>query len=132
MSLDWRTDKPPEERKDYLVTTESGDLDIARYTNASEWWHGETTNWHWQHPPYTRVYAWRDLPEPCEIPELGTWVFKDEYNLDSVVSIECSLCGQGMWHSREGEDVPNYCCNCGAKMGFVEKTSMEAEDGRTG
>ena len=46
----------------------------------------------------------------------GKWIKKDEYNLDAVYEIICNQCGQGMWQPREGNEMPNFCPNCGARM----------------
>ena len=64
MRIGWRTDNPPEEKGDYLVTYKSGDMDIARWTNDSFFWQGKTTIWHWVCAQYCEVVAWMPLPEP--------------------------------------------------------------------
>ena len=47
----------------------------------------------------------------------GEWIIRDDMpKLDNTYSIECSKCGQLMF-GHYNADNPNYCPNCGAKMG---------------
>ena len=64
MRIGWRTDKPPEERDDYLVTYDNGSLDICQWTNVNPFWTHKTTDWHWRPAQYCKVVAWMPLPEP--------------------------------------------------------------------
>lgn len=64
MRIAWRTDNPPEERDQYLVTYDNGCIDICRWTNENRFWSNETTNWHWRSAQYCKVVAWMPLPEP--------------------------------------------------------------------
>ena len=70
MRIKWNTDNPPSPKTDnvtyeeYLVTYESGGLDIATWTNANRFWAGHTTDWHWNCAQYCNVVAWMCLPEP--------------------------------------------------------------------
>ena len=57
---------PKEESNTYWVCTDSGAQCECRWTNVSTFWSYETTDWHWNIfdiPQYTRVVAWRQLPE---------------------------------------------------------------------
>lgn len=54
---------PPEEKEDYMITTDCGSIAIAWWTNSS-FITNTTTDWHWVgHPQYSKVIAWRPLPE---------------------------------------------------------------------
>ena len=61
----WYTNEnPPEEKEDYMITDDYGDIQIAHWTNSSIIGHG-TTEWHWVGlVQFTHVIAWRPLPEP--------------------------------------------------------------------
>lgn len=67
MTLKWRTDKPPDEKAEYLVTLSTGRLDIC-------WWTDTTLGgrsgdkFHWLEPLYSKVVAWLPLPEPYSDP----------------------------------------------------------------
>lgn len=57
----------------------------------------------------------QDLPS-ADRPS-GEWIIRDDMpKLDNTYSIECSKCGQLMF-GHYNADNPNYCPNCGAKMG---------------
>lgn len=59
---------PPEEKEDYLITTDSGSIALASWTNSS-FITNVTTDWHWVgYPQYSKVVAWRPLPEPYQPP----------------------------------------------------------------
>ena len=48
---------------DYLVKYESGDYDIAAYSNCNRFWSGQITEPYWNHAPYAKVVAWTPIPE---------------------------------------------------------------------
>lgn len=64
MKLEWRTDNPPEEIEKYLVTDDSGELQIATWTNEYYLGHKIIGEWHWVCEQYTKVVAWLPLPNP--------------------------------------------------------------------
>lgn len=66
MRIEWRTDNPPEEREQYLVTYEGGGMDICAWTNENRFWSDMTADWHWNARPYCRVAAWMPLPNEYE------------------------------------------------------------------
>lgn len=43
----------------------------------------------------------------------GMW--RVTHELESWDIVYCSECGEGMWN-KNGDKLPNYCYNCGAKM----------------
>ena len=54
---------PPEEKEDYMITTDCGSIAIVTWTNSS-FITNTTTAWHWVgYPQYSKVIAWRPLPE---------------------------------------------------------------------
>jgi hypothetical protein len=54
---------PPEEVEDYMITTDYGDIAIAHWTNHG-FFRDSTTQWRWTgYPQYSKVIAWRPLPE---------------------------------------------------------------------
>ena len=58
--------------------------------------------------------------EDCEEAEPvkhGRWRVTPE--LESWDIVYCSECGEGRWN-KKGDNLPNYCYNCGAKMDEVE------------
>ena len=65
MRIAWRTDRPPKEEDYYLVTLDDGDMCVCKWTDR-DMLYGRpgTGEWRWQSPQYTRVVAWRLLPEP--------------------------------------------------------------------
>lgn len=69
MILDWRTDNPPEEKSTYLVTDDSGHLQIAIWTNEMHFGRTFICDWHWQCQQYTHVVAWLPLPRPYKVTE---------------------------------------------------------------
>lgn len=55
---------PNEERKIYLVSTDSGYMYSCRWTNANPFWTDLTTDWHWNFadiPQNSEVVAWMEL-----------------------------------------------------------------------
>lgn len=67
MRLEWRTDNPPDENERYLVTYESGSLDICWWSN--NYWGGHTgTDFYWHSSQYCHVKAWMPLPRPYHDP----------------------------------------------------------------
>ena len=64
MRIGWNIDNPPSEKEEYLVQYESGDMDIAEWTNVNPFWPNLTTNWHWTRvSQFDKVVAWQFLPE---------------------------------------------------------------------
>ena len=64
MRIGWNTENPPAEKEEYLVQYESGDMDIAEWTNTNPFWSDRTTDWHWNRVnQYDKVIAWHYLPE---------------------------------------------------------------------
>lgn len=66
---EWHTGNPPEPqasvvtRHEYLVTYDSGGMDVATWTNSNRFWSGHVSKWHWQTDvPFAVVVAWRELP----------------------------------------------------------------------
>ena len=58
---------PEEERREYWICTDTGYQCECRWTNVNHFWTNLTTSWHWHItdiPQYTKVVAWRELPEP--------------------------------------------------------------------
>ena len=59
--------KPPEVEEVYLVTLDSGDLHICKWTNVYWIGHAVEGEWHWEwRPQYCKVIAWRIAPAPFE------------------------------------------------------------------
>ena len=50
----------------YLVQYESGDMDVAQWSNANLFWALHVTEPYWICAPYTKVIAWMPLPEPYQ------------------------------------------------------------------
>ena len=67
MIFEWRTDNPPEEKCEYLVTDNCGCLQIATWTNETYLGHKIICDWHWKCEQYTKVVAWLPLPRPYEL-----------------------------------------------------------------
>ena len=63
MKIKWRTDNPPEEVEEYLITNQYGTLEMADWTNKRSF-SSEAGRWHWNAPMYSKVVAWMPLPEP--------------------------------------------------------------------
>ena len=60
----WYTQSPPSERETYLVTDNTGNIQIAKWTNYSPILGDESDVWRWVGlMQYTHVIAWRILPE---------------------------------------------------------------------
>lgn len=60
---------PEPERKSYWICTDTGYQCQCRWTNINNFWVNLTTAWHWHiadPPQYSKVIAWRPLPEPYE------------------------------------------------------------------
>jgi len=60
----------------------------------------------------------------AQIPKQGEWVEDDAtYAGASLSNYKCSLCGKigGTWRrGLKQDELPNFCGNCGAKMGVQE------------
>lgn len=58
----------PEDRaEEYWVCTDAGEQHTCRWTNANPVWTHLKKGWHWNIfdiPQYSKVVAWRPLPEP--------------------------------------------------------------------
>ena len=67
MTIEWRTDKPPDENAQYLVTYESGSLDICYWTDAG-FSSNRKSDFHWIAAQYSKVKAWMPLPKPYSDP----------------------------------------------------------------
>lgn len=68
---------PEPEEKIYWVCTDGGYQCQCRWTNINHFWTDLTTDWHWHIgdvPQYSKVIAWRPLPEP--------WKGADDENVD--------------------------------------------------
>lgn len=72
MRIGWNTENPPSPALDdvvseeYLVTYDTGGLDIARWTNVNRFWVDHVSDWHWECAQYCKVIAWMLLPRPYE------------------------------------------------------------------
>lgn len=66
MRIGWRIENPPCEDEEYLVQYKGGGVGVAHWTNTIYFGGSPiTTDWHWSGLlNYTRVEAWRLLPEP--------------------------------------------------------------------
>ena len=65
MRIGWRTDKPPDEKEEYLVQVEDAYMVVGVWTDVNPIWTDLTTDWHWSRiPQYSNVVAWMPLPEP--------------------------------------------------------------------
>ena len=110
MRCEWKTDNPPEEISEYLVTYTHGGLGICTWTDKDHW---GTSRWHWATDAYSSVMAWMPLPAEyngshwylntdtgryhCDNCDNQTDVTKEDYDTDS-------------------KELPKFCSNCGAKM----------------
>ena len=64
MRVEWRTDNPPKEKDEYLVTYDCGTMDICWWTNTNMFWPDqESAEWYWLTKPYSKVVAWMPLPK---------------------------------------------------------------------
>lgn len=67
MNIEWRTDRPPEEDCEYLVTYESGWVGVCHWCDTNVY--GRSGGrWHWVEPAYAKVKAWMSLPKPYSDP----------------------------------------------------------------
>ena len=72
MRIGWHTENPPDEEENYLVQYKGGSMDVAHWTNASSFWQGTTTDWHWNGTAqYSKVIAWYPLPEEYKADKEG-------------------------------------------------------------
>ena len=58
---------PKEEKNKYWICTDTEYQCSCRWTNDNLFWHGETSDWHWNLfdiPQYSKVVAWMPLPQP--------------------------------------------------------------------
>lgn len=61
------SERPPEEKKVYLIQTDDGYMCNCRWTNRNHLLTDLTTDWHWHImdvPQYSKVVAWMPLLEP--------------------------------------------------------------------
>lgn len=58
--------------EDYLVQYDSGDMDVASWSNVNRFWTDHVTEPHWNCVQFAEVIAWRELPEP--------WKGEDDVN----------------------------------------------------
>lgn len=60
---------PPLKEQTYLVQLDCGSFCQCRWTDTSPFYSYKKTDWHWNFfdiPQYTKIVAWRELPEPYE------------------------------------------------------------------
>lgn len=70
MRIKWNTGNPPDVEEEYLVTTASGNLYVAEWTNT-EFFDGSANAWRWVSDcMFLKVAAWMPLPEPYK----GEWI----------------------------------------------------------
>jgi len=50
--------------EDYLVQYDSGDMDVASWSNVNRFWTDHVTEPYWNCVQFARVTAWMPLPEP--------------------------------------------------------------------
>ena len=50
--------------EDYLVQYESGDMDVASWSNVNRFWTDHVTEPYWNCVQFAKVVAWMPLPEP--------------------------------------------------------------------
>lgn len=50
--------------EDYLVQYDSGDMDVASWSNVNRFWTDHVTKPYWNCVQFAEVIAWRELPEP--------------------------------------------------------------------
>lgn len=50
--------------EDYLVQYDSGDMDVASWSNVNRFWTDHVTEPHWNCVQFAEVIAWMPLPEP--------------------------------------------------------------------
>lgn len=50
--------------EDYLVQYDSGDMDVASWSNVNRFWTDHVTEPHWNCVQFAEVIAWRELPKP--------------------------------------------------------------------
>ena len=58
---------PIAKHKTYWICTDTGHQCECRWTKFNHFWTNLTTEWHWHImdiPQYSKVVAWRELPEP--------------------------------------------------------------------
>ena len=53
--------------EDYLVQYDSGDMDVASWSNVNRLWTDHVTEPHWNCVQFAEVIAWMPLPEPPEV-----------------------------------------------------------------
>lgn len=64
------TDRLPEidmsypHHEDYLVQYDSGNMDVASWSNVNRFWTDHVTEPHWNCVQFAEVIAWMPLPEP--------------------------------------------------------------------
>ena len=67
MRIEWRTDKPPDEIERYLITDQSGDIDLAKWSDAYATKDGivRTGKYRWiRKIPESIPVAWMPAPTP--------------------------------------------------------------------
>lgn len=52
--------------EDYLVQYDSGNMDVASWSNVNRFWTDHVTEPHWNCVQFAEVIAWMPLPEPPE------------------------------------------------------------------
>ena len=65
---------PKEEQNSYWICTDTGYQCECRWTNMNLFMSHETTDWHWNTldiPQYTKVVAWKSLPQPYKAENEG-------------------------------------------------------------
>ena len=95
MKIKWHTENPPLVEEEYLVTSTSGNLYIAEWTDTGYFGgHKLRTDWRWvSDNMYMKVAAWMPLPEPYKEP---------------IEVVNCKDCEYG---ENDDPDNPNqYLC----------------------
>ena len=66
LRIGWRTDNPPPIEDDYLVTYDSGRMDICHWDNRDFFGRPQNSDggYRWYPDQYRTVVAWMPLPEP--------------------------------------------------------------------
>lgn len=52
--------------EDYLVQYDSGNMDVASWSNVNRFWTDHVTEPYWNCVQFAKVVAWMPLPEPYE------------------------------------------------------------------
>ena len=61
------SESPKQEKKEYLIQTDTGCICVCRWTNVNHFQTDLTTDWHWHIydiPRHSKIVAWKESPEP--------------------------------------------------------------------